>query len=61
MAKGVTFDDSTLDMEVNTSDFAYDAASGKWLYAYRMIASDDFDAGSCHSLAIYQGGDQVGQ
>ena len=61
VAKGVTFEDSTLDLAVNTSAFTYDAASGKWLYPYRMIASADFDAGSCHSIAVYQGSDQVGQ
>jgi len=47
-------------MEVNTSDFAYDAAKGKWLYAYRMIAAPDIHTGSCHDIAVYQGSDQVG-
>ena len=59
--RGVTFEDSTLDMEINTSDFTYDAASGKWLYPYRMIASPDIQTGSCHDIAIYQGSDLVGQ
>jgi hypothetical protein len=59
--RGVTFEDSTLDMEINTSDFTYDAASGKWLYPYRMIASPDIQTGSCHDIAIYQGNDLVGQ
>jgi hypothetical protein len=59
--RGVTFEDSTLDKTINTSDFTYDAASGKWLCAYRMISTPDLFTGSCHSLAIYQGSDPVGQ
>jgi hypothetical protein len=58
---GVTFEDSTLDMVINTSDFTYDAASGKWLYPYRMIAAPGVTYGACHTIAIYQGSDQVGQ
>jgi hypothetical protein len=59
--RGVTFEDSTLDLEINTSDFTYDEASGKWLYAYRMISTPDLFTGSCHDLAIYQSNDQVGR
>jgi hypothetical protein len=59
--RGVTFEDSTLDKTINTSDFTYDAASGKWLCAYRMISTPDLFTGSCHSIAIYQGSDPVGQ
>jgi hypothetical protein len=59
--RGVTFEDSTLDKIINTSDFTYDPVSGKWLYAYRMISTPDLFTGSCHSLAIYQGSDPVGQ
>jgi hypothetical protein len=59
--RGVTFEDSTLDKTINTSDFTYDAASGKWLYAYQMIATPDLFTGTCHSIAIYQGSDPVGQ
>jgi len=59
--RGVTFEDSTLDKTLNTNDFTFDAASGKWLYAYRLISTPDLFTGSCHNLAIYQGSDQVGQ
>ena len=59
--RGVTFEDSTLDNELSTNDFTYDEASGKWLYPYRMIATPDLFTGSCHTIAIYQGEDQVGQ
>jgi len=59
--RGVTFEDSTLDKVLNTSSFTYDAASGKWLYAYRMIATPDLFTGTCHSIIVYQGSDQVGQ
>jgi hypothetical protein len=59
--RGVTFEDSTLDKTINTSDFTYDAARGKWLCAYRMISTPDLFTGSCHNLAIYQGNDWIGQ
>jgi hypothetical protein len=59
--RGVTFEDSTLDKEINTSDFAFDPVSGKWLYPYRLISTPDLFTGSCHSIAVYQGSDQVGQ
>jgi len=59
--RGVTFEDSTLDKALNTDAFTYDPASGKWLYAYQMIATPDLFTGTCHSIAIYQGSDQVGQ
>jgi hypothetical protein len=59
--RGVTFEDSTLDKTLATDDFIFDPASGKWLYAYRMIATPDLFTGTCHSIAIYQGSDQVGQ
>jgi|GEM_PF-1473183 len=59
--RGVTFEDSTLDKTLTTDDFIFDAASGKWLYPYRMIATPDLFTGTCHSIAVYQGSDQVGQ
>jgi len=59
--RGVTFEDSTLDKVLNTDAFTYDAASGKWLYPYRMIATPDLFTGTCHSIAVTQGSDQVGQ
>ena len=46
---------------LNTSDFTFDAVSGKWLCAYRMISTPDLFTGSCHNLAIYQGNDWIGQ
>ena len=59
--RGVTFEDSTLDKVLNTSSFTYDAVSGKWLYAYQMIATPDLFTGTCHSIIVTQGSDQVGQ
>ena len=44
-----------------TDAFTYDPVSGKWLYAYQMIATPDLFTGTCHSIAIYQGSDPVGQ
>jgi hypothetical protein len=59
--RGVTFEDSTLDKALITDDFTCNAASGKWLYTYRLISTPDLFTGSCHNLAIYQGSEQVGQ
>jgi hypothetical protein len=59
--RGVTFEDSTLDKILTTNAFTYDPVSGKWLYAYQMIATPDLFTGTCHSIAIYQGSDPVGQ
>jgi len=59
--RGVTFEDSTLDKILTTNAFTYDPVSGKWLYAYQMIATPDLFTGTCHSITIYQGSDPVGQ
>jgi len=59
--RGVTFEDSTLDKFLTTNAFTYDPISGKWLYAYRMIATPDLFTGTCHSIIVYQGSDRVGQ
>ena len=59
--RGVTFEDSTLDKTLTTNAFIFDPVSGKWLFAYRMIATPDLFTGTCHSIIVTQGSDQVGQ
>ena len=60
---GNTFEDSTLEKTLSTSDFTFDPVSGKWLYPYRMIRSTGAQGGGspCHTIKIMQGSDQVGQ
>ena len=60
---GNTFEDSTLQKVVNTSDFVLDPVSGKYLLPYRIIRSPGAQGGGspCHTIKIEQGSDQVGQ
>jgi hypothetical protein len=58
---GVTFEDSTLVKTLNTSSFTLDTESGDYLHPYQMIVTPGIKTGTCHTIKVWQGNEQVGQ
>lgn len=54
---GVTFDDSTTVMNVNTSD--YPASADSVVIPYRLIKAPGTETGACHTWRVCQNGTQV--
>lgn len=58
---GVTFEDSTLDLNISTNNPAFRLTNGQGRFTYRMIMSPGSHPKACHIIKIYQNGIQVGQ
>ena len=58
---GVTFDDSTIDKTIDTTNFTLDEESLLYLHPYELIIPANYTGGPCHTIMVFQHGVQIGQ